>query len=132
MSSTPKELNPLQQFHFQITRKLFPGKIDCVHRFVSGFAKIIKPLQAMIKKYGVFKWNRVRKEAFKRIKKSITEAPTLICLDFGKEFNLYTFVSDTSYVAIITQNNDERHEVPISFVSLNVQGDELKYSKVEK
>lgn len=60
------------------------------------------------------------------------EAPTLTSLDFDKEFILYTFASNISYVANLSQNNDEGDEVPISFMRSNLQGDELKYPKVEK
>lgn len=35
----------------------FLGKIKFMHRFISIFVEIIKPLKGMIKKDGVFKWN---------------------------------------------------------------------------
>ena len=42
----------------------FLGKIIFFHRFVSGFAENIKPLQIMIKKDVIFKWNNENKESF--------------------------------------------------------------------
>eukprot|EP00253_Pinus_taeda_P013331 PITA_13331 len=47
-------------------------------------------------------------------------------------FILYTFASDRSYVAILTQTNQEKAEAPISFFSPKLQGAELNYSDVEK
>ena len=40
------------------------GKINFVRRFIFDFAKIVKPLQEMIKKDSNFKWKKERKEVF--------------------------------------------------------------------
>ena len=77
----------------------FLWKINLVHRFVSRFVEIVKPLQSMIKKDAVFKWNNESKEAFQHIKEAIVEVPTLRIPYFDNEFILYTFGYDTSYVA---------------------------------
>ncbi len=74
----------------------------------------------------------MEKEAFARIKRLIAESPTLSSPDFSKEFYLYTFTSDLSYAAILTQKNEQGDEVPILFTSSTFQGAELKYPEVEK
>ena len=66
------------------------------------------------------------------IKKAIIEAPSLTTPDFLKTFVLFTFSSDTSYTAVLTQLNDQNIEAPIAFFSSNLQGAELNYSAVEK
>ena len=86
----------------------------------------------MIKKNATFKWNQPEKEAFDQIKKAIAEAPSLQSPDFGRDFSLYTFASDLSLAALLTQkdrNNDER---PISFMSTGLQGAGLNYPEIEK
>lgn len=45
---------------------------------------------------------------------------------------MYTFASNVSYAAILTQNNDDDNEVRISYMSSNIQGAELNYPEVEK
>ena len=60
------------------------------------------------------------------------EDPTWRSPYFDKEFILYTFSFDTSYVAILTQNNEEGDDIPMSFMSSNLKGIELKYLDVEK
>ena len=69
----------------------FLGKINFVTRFISDFAKTVKPLQEMIKKDFNFKWTKERREAFEKIKESIAKAPTLWIPNFDNEFILYTF-----------------------------------------
>lgn len=60
------------------------------------------------------------------------EAPTFGSLYYDKVFILYPFPFDTSYISILAQNNEEGNEVPISFMSLNLQGGKIKYPDVEK
>ena len=86
----------------------------------------------MIKKKSSFKWRHNEREAFDLIKQSIINAPFLTTTNFLDHFNLYTFSSDTSCTAILTQLNDQQIEAPISFFSSNLQGAELAYSEVEK
>eukprot|EP00253_Pinus_taeda_P029811 PITA_29811 len=52
--------------------------------------------------------------------------------NFSESFILYTFASEKSYAAILTQANQEKAEAPIAFFRSNLQGAELNYSDVEK
>ena len=69
---------------------------------------------------------------FSKIKTSIAHAPSLKSLNFKKDFNLYTFASDDSLVAMLTQKEDGGDEYPISFMSIGLQGAELNYPAAEK
>eukprot|EP00253_Pinus_taeda_P015411 PITA_15411 len=86
----------------------------------------------MIKKNSNFKWGQDEHEAFNLIKQAIINAPSLATQNFSESFILYTFASEKSYVAILTQENQEKAEAPIAFFSSNLQGAELNYSDVEK
>ena len=59
----------------------------------------------MIKKDANFKWSTDQKQSFHDILKAIAEAPNLTSPDFSKPFILYTFASDSSYAAVLTQKN---------------------------
>ena len=83
----------------------FLGKINFFHRFVPNFAQVVKPLQFLVKKDVQFKWCDEQKNVFADIRKSITEAPALMSPDFTKDFILYTFATDFSYAAVLTQKN---------------------------
>jgi len=86
----------------------------------------------MIKKNTLFKWGHSEHEAFSLMKQAIINAPSLATPNFSNPFTLYTFASKKSYVAILTQANQDKAEAPISFFSSNLQGAELNYSDVEK
>jgi hypothetical protein len=53
-------------------------------------------------------------------------------LDFTKEFTLYTFASDRSYVAVLTQKNNDNNEIPISFMRFVFKGEELNYIAINQ
>ena len=56
----------------------------------------------MIKKDFNFKWKKEKREAFDKIKESITEAPTLWIPNFDNEFILYTFAFDHLIATVLT------------------------------
>ena len=49
-----------------------------------------------------------------------------------KDFILYTFASDDSLVAVLTQKEDGGEEFPISFMSTGMQGAKLNYPAMDK
>ena len=110
----------------------FMGTINFVRRFVPDFAQIVKPLQQMVKQSVQFKWTNVEKNAFSKINTSIAHAPSLKCPNFEKDFILYTFASDDSLAAVLTQKEDGGDEYPISFMRTGLQGTELNYLAVDK
>ena len=118
--------------HNKKAMQSFLGKINFIRRFISDFVEIVKPLQEMIKKDSNFKWTKERKEAFEKIKEAIVEAPTLRSPNFDNEFILYTFAFDLSIVAMLTQKSEDREEFPVSFMSMELQGAELKYPTINK
>ena len=110
----------------------FLGKINFVRIFVPSFSEIVCPLQNMIKKYTTFNWEKNEKESFKITLESISKAPGLLSPDFSKDLILYTFSSNISYVAVLTQYNHQNYEVPIFFMSSNFKGSDLNYHEVDK
>lgn len=72
---------------------------------------MVKPLQDIVKQNIEYKWEEKQKEAFKSIKEAMAREPSLMSPDFSKEFLLYTFTSNTSYVTFLTEKNWEGNEV---------------------
>lgn len=57
---------------------------------------------------------------------------SLYNLDFIKIFLLYTFASNNSLAAILTQKDEMKNWCPISFMSASMQGSELNYLVIDK
>ena len=86
----------------------------------------------MVKQSVQFKWTDLEKNTFSKIKRSVAHATSFKIPNFEKDFILYTFASDDSLAAMLTQKEDGGDEYPISFISIGLQGDELNYPAVEK
>lgn len=61
----------------------------------------------MIKKDATYKWDKWEKGTFNQTMQAIVDAPTLFSPDYGKDFLLYTFTSDSSIVAVLNQKDNE-------------------------
>ena len=86
----------------------------------------------MVKQSVQFKWTDVEKNAFNKIKTAVAHAPSLKSPNFDKDFILYTFTSDDSLAAVLTQKEYGGDEFPISFMSTGLQGAELNYPAMDK
>jgi hypothetical protein len=93
---------------------------------------MVRPLQNLINKDTQYHWGPTENQAFNDIKKAIIDAPSLMSPDFSQDFTLYTFASDRSYAAVLTQKNSENNEVPIAFMSSAFKGVELNYPAVDR
>jgi hypothetical protein len=80
--------------HNKKSMQSFLGQINFVKHFIPDFTQIVLPLQNMIRKDTIFKWNTIEKEAFNSIKQAIIQAPSLLSPNYNKEFVLYTFYSE--------------------------------------
>ena len=86
----------------------------------------------MVKQSVQFKWTDIKKGTFNNIKTTIDHAPSLKNPDFEKYFILYTFASDNSLAAVLTQKEERGDKYPISFMSTSLQGVELNYPSIDK
>ena len=66
------------------------------------------------------------------MKRAIMEAPTLISLDYIKEFHIFSFASCDTLAAVLLQKNDEGIEQWVAFFSKTLRDDELRYEIIEK
>eukprot|EP00253_Pinus_taeda_P029852 PITA_29852 len=120
--SVPRSKKDIQSFF---------GKIDFVRRFIPNFAKLVKHITSMLKKGSEIKWSEVARRSFEAIKRDIMEAPTLISLDYNKEFHIFSFASGDTLAAVLLQKDDEGSEHPVAFFSKTLRDAELRYDIIE-
>lgn len=111
--------------------KSFFGKINFVRKFIAGFAEIVAPLNAMLKQDTLIEWKPEAKMAFRDIKDVIMQASVLVSPDFDMDFYIYSFASDHTLAAVLTQRR-ELGEHLIAFMSTQLKGAELNYSTLDK
>ena len=79
-----------------------------------------------------FVWDKECKEAFKDIKKHLTNPPVPATSMSNKPFILYTRALDHSLGTMLAQNNDDGKEVALCYLSRMLGGAEHKYKPDEK
>jgi hypothetical protein len=60
------------------------------------------------------------------------QSPTLINLDYTKNFYIFSFASSDTVAAVLLQKDDESLDHPVAFFSKTLRDVELRYDPIEK
>jgi len=131
----PKRVQAIQTLSIPRSKRdiqSFLGRIKFVRIFIPNFAELVKHNTSMLKRGSEIKWTEAARRSFEAIKRAIMEAPTLISLDYTKEFYIFSFSSYDTLAAVLLQKNGERVEHPVAFFSKTLRDDKLRYDLIEK
>ena len=70
----------------------------------------------------LFIWDNAWQEAFEEIIEYLTDPPVLVTLLSGKSFLLYVRMMNHSLGALLAQNNDQKQELTIYYLSRTMIG----------
>ncbi|XP_048853492.1 uncharacterized protein LOC125721577 [Brienomyrus brachyistius] len=110
----------------------FLGFAGYYRRFIKGFAKIARPLHALLvgmakKGQAPVVWTEECSQAFVSLKERLTQAPVLAFADFSLPFRLYTDASLEGLGAVLAQVQDGQEHV-IAYASRSLHPAEKKDS----
>nr|GEU84783.1 hypothetical protein [Tanacetum cinerariifolium] len=109
----------------------FLGHVGFYRRFIKDFSKIARPMTCLLKKDTLFHFSKECIEAFKTLKRKLTEAPILIAPDWDMPFKLMCDASDFAIGAVLGQRQD-KHFRPIHYASKTMTDVESNYTTTEK
>ena len=109
----------------------FLGTLGYYRRFIKDFAKVVKPITALLRKDAEFEITPEIKVCFEKCKQLLTVDPVLIYPDFTKEFILTTDASDYAIGAVLSQGPVGKDR-PIAYASRTLSQTEERYSTTEK
>jgi len=69
----------------------FLGLVNYMGRFIPNLSELLQPLNELLKKEKVFIWGPAQQESFERVKKILTQEPTLAMNDPAKNFHRKIF-----------------------------------------
>ena len=118
---TPKDLKSLRSFL---------GLAAYYRRFVPLFSTVAGPLHGLTRKGVDFVWSESCEEAFRTLKRLLTQAPVLAFPDFSLGFLLETDASGLGLGAVLAQEQDGV-VWPIAYSSRTLQAHEKNYGATE-
>ncbi|RDX94989.1 Retrovirus-related Pol polyprotein from transposon 17.6, partial [Mucuna pruriens] len=96
-------------------------------RFMKNFSSIAAPLNEVVKKDIVFKWDDVLEKAFNLLKDKLTNALVLCLPNFDKAFEIECDASGVGIGVVLMQESK-----PIAYFSEKLSGAALNYSTYDK
>lgn len=109
----------------------FLGLVGYYRKFVPGLAQISAPLTDLVKKNVPWTWGERQKQAFEKLKESLTTAPVLAIPQFGKPYVIYTDASDFAIGAVLLQDQGDGLR-PCAYYSRKLRPAEKNYSVGDK
>lgn len=110
----------------------FIGLANYYRNFVEGYARLCRPLNALLSKTAVWLWTPDHENAFERIKDALCSAPVLCHPDSQRRFTVQTDASDVAVGAVLCQKDEEGRECVVSYLSRALTEAERKYAAHER
>jgi hypothetical protein len=108
------------------------GKANFLRRFIPNYAEITRGFTRLLKKGSEFVWDKTANDAFEALKLSLTKAPLLFPPDYSRDYFLYLAASEYTIGMVLVQEDDNRDEHVIYYLSRSLTSTEIKYQHVEK
>ena len=112
--------------------KSFLGRVSFIRRFVLGLVSVMTGLSKLLKKRTEFTWGTEQQEAFQRIQQIMNHLPTLQAPVQGRPLLLYLASNSQVIGALLAQEDDQRNEQPVYYVSRMLKDTETRYPRIEK
>ncbi|XP_073277708.1 uncharacterized protein [Primulina huaijiensis] len=112
----------------------FLGQVNYLRRFISNLAGKTKEFSQLLKLKDSreFKWEDSHQKAFDVVKGYLSNPPVLMPPRYGMPLKLYISAAHESIGCLLVQNNHERNEQVIYYLSRFLTPVEVKYSVIEK
>jgi hypothetical protein len=110
----------------------FLGLASYYRRFIRNFSQIATPLNRLLEKKVMYKWDENCEQAFKSLKMKLANDVLLAIPDFSRPFRVTTDASNIAVGAILSQIQEDGTERPIAFASQTLSKQQRKYSTIER
>ena len=110
----------------------FLGFCNFYRRFIKNFSLIARPLHDLEQKNYPWRWTQREQEAFKHLKRIVTEKPTLAHVDQALPFRMETDASNSAYGAVLSQKCPDGKRHPVAYMSKSMTVPERNYNIGDK
>ena len=136
IETDPKKIEAIQDWTCPKTVtdvRSFLGFTNYYRRFIKGYAKVAKPLNALVSgeianhKKALVEWTDECQAAFDKLNELCTNTPILAYADYKKPFELQMDASDLGLGAVLYQKDGEGQKRVIAYASRSLSNTEKNY-----
>lgn len=110
----------------------FLGHASYYKRFIQNFSKIIAPVFALLHKGTEFEWTGYCETSFQLIKQKLATLPIMRGIDWSLPFHIHYDASDYAIGEVLGQEDKDKLNYAIYYISKNLVGAERNYTTIEK
>nr|XP_047132680.1 uncharacterized protein K02A2.6-like [Hydra vulgaris] len=110
----------------------FLGMANYYNAYIPRMASITEPLHNLLRKNVSWEWNRSSEQAFESVKTILCNAPLLAHFDPSRKIVVHCDASPYGVGAVLSQQQYDGSEKPVSFASRTLNMAERNYAQIEK
>ena len=110
----------------------FLGMVNFIGRHLPGLSTILSPLTQLLEKETAWTWGHPQQEAYKKVKKIVTTAPTLAMYNPELETIVQSDASSYGLGAVLLQIQKTGSVLPVAYASRTLTKSEKHYAQIEK
>jgi hypothetical protein len=112
--------------------KSFLGRLSYIKRFIPGLAAVTAVFTPLMKKGVPFVWSTACQQAFEKIQVIMTKLPTVCAPVPSRPLRLYLASNNEAIGSLVAQEDEDRTEKPIYYVSRALRDVKIRYSGAER
>ena len=109
----------------------FLGRLQYISQFISKLTSTCKPIFKLLRKNEPHEWNDECQKAFELIKEYLLHPPILVPSMHEKPLLLYFSIIEDAIGSILAQEDDDKNERAIYYLSKRFHDYETRYTPIE-
>ena len=110
----------------------FLGRLQYIGRFIARLTTTCEPIFRLLKKGEPKEWTEDCEKAFEAVKEYFSNPPVLEPPKLGRPLNLYLSVIEDALGSMLAQEDEDKQEHVIYYMSKRLKDYETQYTAVEK
>ena len=112
--------------------KGFLGQLQYINRFIAKLTSTYEPIFKLLGKNEPHEWNDECQKAFELINEYLLHPHILVPPMHGKPLLLYLFIIEDAIGSMLAQEDDDKDERVVYYLSKGFHGYETRYTPIEK